>query len=104
RSPRPGGDRAALRGDPPKLARAVPRPLRRRPLARLRRALRPHVGLLPRVLRGGFPRPLAARRPARPRPLIDSYWQLLLIGIGAADGLLMVLYVVQRRTGDATLV
>jgi steroid 5-alpha reductase family enzyme len=36
--------------------------------------------------------------------LIDSYWQLVLIGIGAADGLLMVLYLLQRRTGDATLV
>ena len=36
--------------------------------------------------------------------MIDSYWQLVLIGIGAADGLLMVLYLLQRRTGDATLV
>ncbi len=36
--------------------------------------------------------------------MIDSYWQLLLIGIGAADGLLMVLFLIQRRTGDATAV
>ena len=34
--------------------------------------------------------------------MIDSYWQLLLIGIGVADGLLMALYLLQRRTGDAT--
>ena len=33
--------------------------------ARLRRALRAHLGLLPRVQRGGVPHALAARRPAR---------------------------------------
>jgi steroid 5-alpha reductase family enzyme len=36
--------------------------------------------------------------------LIDSYTTLLLIGIGAAEGLLTALYLVQRRTDDATLV
>ena len=42
-----------LRDDAPSVARALPRAPRRRARARLRRALRADLGLLPRVLRGG---------------------------------------------------
>src|SRR2546423_9237763 len=44
------GDRPPLRRDAPALARALPRPARGRAAARLRRALRAHLGLLPRLL------------------------------------------------------
>src|SRR5439155_16096539 len=104
RAARLRGDRRPLRGDAAELARAVPRTAAGGARPRLRRAVHPHLGLLPRLLRGGLPSAVPPRRPARARALIDSYWQLVLIGIGAADGLLMVLYLLQRRTGDATLV
>src|SRR5207248_2816168 len=48
-------------------ARDLPRAAGGGPRARLRRPLRPHVGLLPGVLRGRLPHARASRRPARPR-------------------------------------
>ena len=51
---------------------------RRGSRARLRRAVRPDVGLLPRLLRGGLPGALAPRRPDRAHPM--SWWALLLLG------------------------
>ena len=43
---------------------------RRGARARLRPPLRAHLGLLPRLLRGGVPHALAPRRPADPLPLV----------------------------------
>jgi steroid 5-alpha reductase family enzyme len=36
--------------------------------------------------------------------VITSHWQLLLIGLGLAEAIFLPLYVLQRRTGDATAV
>ena len=55
-------DRRPLRRDAASLARELPRPDRRGAAPRLRRALRTHLGLLPRVLRGGVPPAALLRR------------------------------------------
>jgi steroid 5-alpha reductase family enzyme len=36
--------------------------------------------------------------------VIASHWQLLLVGLGLAEAIFLPLYVLQRRTGDATAV
>src|SRR5262249_52908623 len=51
----------------------------------------------------GPPPTLRASRPRLAR-LIDSYWILFLVGWAAAAALLFALYLLQRRTGDATAV
>src|SRR5205085_2228075 len=96
RAARERGDRLALRRDPPPLAGTLPRE------PRPRRALRADLGLLPRLQRSRLRDGLAPRRPARPRPVIEHRWLLWLLGWGAAATLLLVLYLRQRRTGDAT--
>ena len=64
--PRGGRDRAALRRDTAPLAAELPRRDRGGARARLRRAVRAHLGLLSLLLRGGVPDESAARRPADP--------------------------------------
>ena len=69
--PRGRRDRPALRRDAAPLARALPRAAaRRRAGARLRRPLRAHLGLLPRVLRGRPSARGAARRAADALPRV----------------------------------
>ena len=57
-----------LRAHAPALARALPRQPRRGARPRLRRALHPRVGVLPRLLRGRLPHPRDPRLPARADP------------------------------------
>ena len=78
---RPRGDRPELRRDAPPLAHPLRRAARGGRAARLRRALPPHLGLLPRLLRGGLRDALAPRRAADIEPGVNLYTIFDAIGI-----------------------